>query len=166
LPVSRSSSRSRRSGYAFAALHEVGREGRAAVDKVRLRLPLAFFNTGAKALIVSDLRLVLEDSAREPFAWITTRSKLRPDADDDFAFATPFVVPGRGTREVIAEVGDDLGWTPAPDSSHRLCLEARVHPWDHWRRVVEFEWWAPPSAELMGTYVAYENRPARPDEVA
>jgi hypothetical protein len=48
-------------------------------DKVRLRLPLAFFNTGAKALIITDLRLVLVDSEREPLAWITTRAKLRPE---------------------------------------------------------------------------------------
>jgi hypothetical protein len=63
------------------------------VDRVRLRLPLAFFNTGAKALIVTDLRLLVDDLEREPFAWITTRSNLRPEAEDSSAFATPFAVP-------------------------------------------------------------------------
>jgi hypothetical protein len=58
-------------------------------DKVRLRLPFAFFNTGAKALIVTDLRLVFDDPDRESLAWITTRSQLRADHEDGFAFATP-----------------------------------------------------------------------------
>ena len=74
-------------------------------DKVRLRLPLAFFNTGAQALIVSDLRLVIgDDTSRDPLGWITTRMKLRPE-HDDHAFATPFAVQGRGTRELIVELG-------------------------------------------------------------
>jgi hypothetical protein len=37
---------------------------------LRLRLPLAFFNTGAKALVVSDVRLVLDDAEQEPPPWI------------------------------------------------------------------------------------------------
>ena len=81
-------------------------------DRVRLRLPLAFFNTGAQALIVTDLRLVIAgDPLRGPMGWITTRTKLRPESDDGFAFAVPFSVAGRGTREVIAEFGDNDGWT-------------------------------------------------------
>jgi hypothetical protein len=32
-------------------------------DKVRLRLPFTFFNTGAKALIVTDLRLLVDGSS-------------------------------------------------------------------------------------------------------
>jgi hypothetical protein len=101
-------------------------------DKVRLRLPFAFFNTGAKALIVTDLRLLVHDPDREPLEWITTRSKLRPDSQDGFAFATPFSVPGRGTKEVIAEFGNDHGWSPEPSSRHWIHLQARVHPSETW----------------------------------
>src|SRR6266508_6030408 len=40
-------------------------------DKVRVRLPFAFFNTGSKALIVTDLRLLIDnDPDREPLGWI------------------------------------------------------------------------------------------------
>jgi len=130
-------------------------------EKVRLRLPLAFFNTGAKALIVSDLRLVIEDEpSRKPLRWITTRTTLRPASDDGFAFATPFSVQGRGTKEVVAEFGDDLGWTPAPGSGHRIRLEAQVHPSEEWDDIVAFEWWAPPSADEMKRYIAHRNEPA------
>ncbi len=55
-------------------------------DKVRVRLPFAFFNTGAKALIVTDLRLVIDnDPDTEPLGWITSRTKLRPGRGRDAA---------------------------------------------------------------------------------
>ena len=130
-------------------------------DKVRLRLPLAFFNTGAKAFIVSDLQLRIEDeTSRDPLRWITTRAKLRPERDDGFAFATPFSVQGRGTNEVIAEFGDDHGWTPAPGTKYRLRLQAQLHPSQEWDDVVSFDWWAPPTAEAMKQYLAHRNESA------
>jgi hypothetical protein len=129
------------------------------VEKVRLRLPLVFFNTGAQALIVTDLRLVIEHRpSRQSFRWITTRTTLRPESDDGFAFSTPFSVQGRGTREVIAEFGDDLGWTAAPGGAHRIRLQAQVHPSEEWDEVVAFDWWAPPLADQMH-YIAYRNEP-------
>lgn len=119
-------------------------------DKVRLRLPLAFFNTGARALIVGDLRLVIgDDTGRDPLRWVTTRTQLRPEHDDGHALATPFSVQGRGTREVIVEFGDDRVWTPAPGSRHSFVLQAQVHPSEEWADVVAFDWWAPPSADTM-----------------
>jgi hypothetical protein len=127
--------------------------------QLRLRLPLTFFNTGAKALIVGDLRVVLDDEPkRQPLEWITTRTALRPEAEDGFAFATPFSVTGRNTKEVIAEFGDDLGWAPKAGSRHRLRLQAEIHPQDRWVDVVRFDWWAPPQ-EAMGSYIAHRNTP-------
>jgi hypothetical protein len=58
--------------------------------KVRLRLPLAFHNTGAAALVVSDLRLALDgDTNRSHFDWVTTRDTLRPEKEDGFRFPHP-----------------------------------------------------------------------------
>lgn len=137
------------------------------VERVRLRLPLAFFNTGAKALIVTDLRLVIEsDPSRAPFRWITTRTKLRPESDDGFAFGTPFSVNGRGTREVVAEFGDDLAWMPVPGSRHRIRVEAQIHPSEEWNEVAAFEWWAPPSADVMKRYLAHRNEPDGKSDLA
>ena len=127
-------------------------------NRVRLRLPLAFFNTGATALIVGDLRLVIENqSSRTPLRWISTRTTLRPEKEDGFAFAAPFSVRGRATKDVLAEFGDELGWTPEPSSNHRMRLEAQIHPSEEWRNVVEFVWWAPPSADIMKQYIAHRN---------
>ena len=49
-------------------------------NKTRLRLPLTFYNTGAKALVVANLQLrVEEDPTRTELKWITTRDRLRPE---------------------------------------------------------------------------------------
>jgi hypothetical protein len=110
------------------------------VDRVRLRLPLAFFNTGATALIVTDMQLVVEDGPLgEPLRWLTTRARLRPESDDGFAYATPFSIQGRATREVVAEFGHDLGWSPRPASRHRVRLQAEIHPSNKWEDVASFD---------------------------
>jgi hypothetical protein len=110
-------------------------------------------------VIISDLRLVIGDDATPvPLRWITTRTKLRPEHDDGHAFATPFSVQGRGTKEVIVEFGDDRGWTPAPGSRHSIVLQAQVHPSEEWADVVAFAWWAPPS-DAMSRYLAHRNEP-------
>ena len=126
--------------------------------RVRLRLPLAFFNTGAKSLIVNDLRIALDDEPeRAPFAWITTRAALRPDSDDGSAFATPFAVEGRSAKELIVEFGDEDEWSLPAGSKHRLRLEAEIHPSTEWVELLTFDWWAPPSEELMDTYLTHRN---------
>ena len=125
---------------------------------IRLRLPLAFYNTGARALLVSDLRLVVDDRARPPLRWATTQETLRA-IEGDFAFPTPFAVGGRRTREVIVEFGDALAWFPELESKYRMTVEAQVHPATEWKELISFDWWAPPSADKLGTYITYRNSP-------
>ena len=128
-------------------------------SKVRLRLPLGIYNTGAQALILSNLRVRMDDDERAPLPWQSTRTQLRPESMDGHDFPTPFAVPGRSTREVIAEFGDDDGWSPAPNTEHRLRVEAKIHPSDGWVDLVEFAWWSPPAGASIDQYLAYENEP-------
>ncbi len=128
--------------------------------KVRLRLPLVFYNTGAQALIVADMRVVIEGEGSRVFKWITTRSVLRPESDDGFAYATPFAVAGRGTKEVVTEFGDEVeGWSPSPGGMYRLRLEAVIHPGTTWVAMTTFDWWAPPADAHTSTYLTYRNEP-------
>jgi hypothetical protein len=129
-------------------------------NKVRLRLPLVFYNTGARALIVTDLRLVVENEGSRVFKWITTRSVLRPERNDDFAYATPFAVVGRSTKEVVAEFGDEVeGWSPSPGAMYRIRVEAVVHPEPTWVAITTFDWWAPPPDAETNEYLTYRNEP-------
>jgi hypothetical protein len=130
-----------------------------------LRLPLVFYNTGAQALIVDDLRVVVEvededeDEPRPaPLRWVTTRATLRPERNDGHAFATPFAIQRRSAHEAIAEF--ETVWAPVATSSYRLRLQAQVHPSEDWEDLVAFRWWAPP-ADLMKQYIAHRNEPVR-----
>jgi hypothetical protein len=125
--------------------------------RVRLRLPLAFYNTGAVALIVADLRLVINEEPPLVLPWITTRSVLRPEKDDGFAYATPFSVQGRATREVVAEFGADQEWSPSPGTRYRVRLQAQMHPSGTWSDLLPFDWWTPPTNNALGSYIVYRN---------
>lgn len=129
------------------------------VDKPLLRFPLVFYNTGARALIVDDLRLVVDGEPQcKPMRWMTTRTTLRPESNGDHRFATPFAVEGRRAREVIAEFEGD--WEPSATTQYRLRLQAQVHPSEDWQDLVGFKWWPPP-ADSMKQYLAHRNeRPA------
>jgi hypothetical protein len=86
------------------------------------------------------MRLVIEGEGSRVFKWITTRSVLRPENDDGFAYATPFAVVGRGTREVVAEFGDEAeGWSPPPGGMYRLRLESVIHPEPTWVAITTFD---------------------------
>lgn len=126
---------------------------------VRLQLPLALYNSGARARVVADLRLVVvTDSARAPIGWIATVSKLA--SSNDRRFATPFAIHGRSTREIVAEFGGDTRWRPDPLRRQLLTLEARLHPSRHWTEIETFDWWPPPGAADTERYLAYRNEPA------
>jgi hypothetical protein len=130
-------------------------------DTLRLRFPFSFFNDGAKALLVPDLRVVLEDEQGQPaLRWATTRGRLRPESDDGFAYPVPFSIAGRSTAKVIAEFepSADLHWSPATDVAHRLRLQALIHPSRDWLELVAFDWWAPPEAS-RAHYIAHRNEP-------
>jgi hypothetical protein len=134
------------SAYAFAS-------------KPRLRVPLAFFNDCARPLLISDLRIVILEGGRDPLQWVTTRKLLRPEEEDGFSYKTPFAVPGRGTREVIAEFGDNAGWSPEPESKWTFQLQAHVHPSEEWIEVTTSSWWAPGPEADLARYIAYSNEP-------
>jgi hypothetical protein len=127
---------------------------------VRLRLPFALFNTGARALIVEDLRLAIIQPQRSPLQWFTTRRSLRPEPEDGHAFATPFAIQGRSTREVIVEFGDNEAWEPASGERHLLRVEARILGVAEWVAVVTFEWWSPVAEAETGRYLVYPNQPS------
>jgi hypothetical protein len=127
-------------------------------SQTRLRLPLAFHNTGAAALVVTDLRLLIDDDPDvTDLLWETTRDRLRPEAGDDFRFATPFAVPGRGVRQLIVEFGREGEWPLMPAVRRRMRVEALVHPAQSWTAIVEFDWWAPGMGINFNQYIAHRN---------
>lgn len=124
-------------------------------DGFRVRFPLALFNDGAVALIVTHMRIAISEG--EAQAWMTVRPTLRPGGEDDaHAFATPFAVKGRDARELIAEFGSGPAWRPNPDAKHMVRLEAQIHPSDTWTEIARFIWWAPPEPERPN-HIVFRN---------
>jgi hypothetical protein len=135
-------------------------------EGLRLRFPFGFFNDGAKALLLADLRIASDDEAGlAVLRWVTTRDRLRPESDDGFAYPVPFAVLGRSTREVITEFQPSAGlnWSPATGPAHRLRLQGQIHPSDEWIDVVAFEWYAPPET-VRSAYIAHRNEPGAPPD--
>lgn len=148
--------------YARRGSLEVGQPGAYAfASKVRLRLPLAFYKTGARSLIVTDLQVLLvDDPAQPPLRWIATVSQLRPESSNERGFATPFAVAGRATREIVPELGHEQGWSPSTGARHRMRLMATLHDrGNEWCTLAEFDWWAPPPGAEMDRYITYRNAP-------
>lgn len=125
------------------------------VGRVRLRLPLTLYNTGARDLVVTDMRFRAIDRglADLPYLWLATMADLQTSTGRDFQ--TPFSVPGRGTHELIAEF--EGPWCPVPGTERWMQLEAKVHPAGDWTKIGDFDWWAPPEGSSLRQYLAYRN---------
>lgn len=122
---------------------------------LRLRLPLVLVNRGAVPCVVADLRLVV-DGAHE-FHWSSIRSKISPAIDDFVDAAAPFCVEGRDAHQIFAEFGQvPPEWRPEPGESHRVRVETRTQA-GHWRRLVEFDWYAPERAEHFESNIVHRN---------
>ena len=129
-------------------------------DDLMLRLPLAIHNTGAKALVVGNLRCRFPDSDAPDQPWRTTRKILGTgpgDVEDD---ATPFPVEGRHAVPKVIEFGDRSTAVKLSPRTYRVLIEV-----DHtlagsagttWRKLVEFDLHVDSKA-LHGNYVAHRN---------
>jgi hypothetical protein len=67
-----------------------------------IRLPLIIYNSGARPLVVQDMRLCFpkEPKSGVPLAWRSTRQQLKPVEGDVQSLPAGFSVPG--TRCLVA----------------------------------------------------------------
>ena len=127
---------------------------------IRLRLPLSFYNTGAAAFVVNDLRLVfVVDPVVGPLDWIITVSALRQSVDETQASAVPFSVEGRTVTNLIAEFGrnDPAVVAPDPDTMHRLVLQGLIGEGESWVNLLQFDWWSPLDRVDYLNWGSYQN---------
>lgn len=106
---------------------------------VRLRLPLVLYNTGAKPIIVQNLRIrFLDELDAQPLRWVATRSQIKPDTNDGHAFPALFPVAGNATQQIFAEFGAaSLGFAlEAQDYSVRI--EVKVGHNEQWESLLTF----------------------------
>lgn len=117
----------------------------------RLRLPLAVYNSGASALVVTDLRLEFEGTG-QTVPMMTFRETVRPTSGDWEDFVRPYAVPGRQVVSKVVEFGSDGKWTPEPDKRYSVRVDVRVGTGD-WQELVTMPL-TMPKAEKAKYYTA------------
>ncbi|GGW60485.1 hypothetical protein [Streptomyces xantholiticus] len=105
-----------------------------------LRLPIVFYKTGAKPIIVQDLqiRFLGELDPALPWSWRNSWPQLRPMEDDKASMPAVFAVAGRSTEQLFIEFGPRTpGFVPEM-RDYRVRLEARLGHRGGWRPVLTF----------------------------
>jgi hypothetical protein len=135
-------------------------------NKALLRFPLVLFNTGAKPLVILDLRLSFPDvPGVPPLPWHGSRSQLRPATEDGFKLPAAFSIPGRTAQQHFIEFGADVK-DPLPGielstTEYSVLIEVLLGHKKRWKKLLSF----PLSAthiEQAGAYLAYSNTALRP----
>lgn len=126
-------------------------------DRFRLRLPLTIYNTGARSIVVTDLRVVFVD-AGVAVPVITFRHTLRPEPDDVSDYAHPFPVPGRQAVSRFVEFGRQ-DWAPAIDTRYRLRLTVRSGGSLDWSELTSFDL-TTPDVDTASPCITHRRDPA------
>jgi len=126
--------------------------------RVRLRLPLVLYNTGAAPIIVQNLRLSFpeqSDSANLLY-WITSRVQIKPSNPEDYAFPAVFSVAGRSAQQFFVEFGEDSLGFALDARPYSVRVEAKLGHKKKWWTLLDFTVQA---AQIVapGKYITYEN---------
>jgi hypothetical protein len=86
----------------------------------RVRLPLVLYNTGAKPIVVQDMRLRFPEDQSPILPWAATRSQLMPVPGDGPALPAVFSILGRTAQQMFVEFGGSFaGGVPFMTARHR-----------------------------------------------
>lgn len=128
-------------------------------DRSALRVPITIYNSGARPLVVVDLRMSMASDGLSATAPTRTyRKTIKPDADDVEDFPHPYVVPGRSVVTKFVEFDAD----PAVMTTGKpatLGLFALIDG-GGWQDVGSSEIRTDCVAD-PGMYITYSNEPAQ-----
>ncbi|MFE0151797.1 hypothetical protein ACFWY5_31945 [Nonomuraea sp. NPDC059007] len=125
---------------------------------IRLRLPLVFYNDGARPIVVRGMRLHLAyDTTLITVPWNGgTKSRLMPEEGDHLDLPAAFPVEGRKALQVFAE----FSITKSPPDVHPVeytaHLEVMLDEPDHWIELLIFPLRAGNILE-PSSFIAYGN---------
>ncbi|MDG9686536.1 hypothetical protein QC334_28090 [Streptomyces sp. DH18] len=139
-------------------------------DFVRVRLPLVMYNTGARPIVVLDMRMrfLAEPDALWPLNWTGTSEKLMPPSADDVVAPVGFAIAGRTAEQlVISFTVPSPGFIPE-ERDYQVVIEAVLGQRKLWQRVLRRDSRWQPFAHFSlrmgpmryaGPYRAYSNSP-------
>jgi hypothetical protein len=130
----------------------------------RLRFPIGVYNTGARALIVRDLRCWFPDTKQsQSLPWISFRRTIRPREDDFEDFAKPYPVKGRDAVTFVVEFGADWAGFDFVPGNYQVRIEVLYGDKENWQCLLDFPLyvWVNNNEDLK-RYIAHSNLP--PDD--
>ncbi|MEO3857809.1 hypothetical protein ABGB08_23095 [Acrocarpospora sp. B8E8] len=127
-----------------------------------IRIPLILFNTGAKPIVVQDLRMRFLDEPGTvlPLPWRNTRSRFDPGKGDYKDLPAVFAVEGRKALELIADFGTPFGEFAFEPKEQRVEIEAKLGHHDGWMPLLTFTLHLENVTD-PGIYLAYSNDPGQ-----
>ncbi|MEV6112598.1 hypothetical protein AB0L59_08715 [Streptomyces sp. NPDC052109] len=126
----------------------------------RLRLPLVLHNTGAKPIVVQDLRMTFPDepASHLPLLWMSSPSRLRPGLDEEPKLPAGFAVAGREAQQLFMEFEAPFAGFVLEPRDYRVQMQVRVGHRKGWRPLLTFTLRA---ANIIDRdrYTVYSNAP-------
>ncbi|MWA12247.1 hypothetical protein [Streptomyces sp. BA2] len=94
----------------------------------RIRFPLVLYNTGAKPIVVLDVRLRFPDEPRPELVlpWTSTRDRLRPEKEDALRLPACFAVAGRTAEQLFIEFGAPYPTFVPEARDYKVVIEAKL----------------------------------------
>ncbi|MFE2578733.1 hypothetical protein [Streptomyces sp. NPDC059378] len=106
----------------------------------RLRLPLVLHNTGAKPIVVQDLRLTFPDepASHLPLLWVSSPSRLQPGTEDEPKLPAGFAVAGREAQQLLIEFEAPFSGFSAEPRDYKVQIQARFGHRNGWCTLLTF----------------------------
>jgi hypothetical protein len=124
----------------------------------RLRFPLVLYNTGAKPIIVQNMRLRFPGAGSTILPWAATRSQLMPVPQDRPALPAVFSILGRTAQQMFVEFGGPFaGGVPTRDCQAQIDVKlGHRQDWDH---LITFTLWGTRITN-PNNFITYSNSPS------
>ncbi|MFF0760599.1 hypothetical protein ACFYWH_11215 [Streptomyces sp. NPDC003737] len=125
-----------------------------------VRLPLVFYNTGPKPIVVQNLQLRFPDEPDSllPLPWRNSWAQLRPVSEDHAAMPAVFAVEGRKAEQLFIEFGAPFpGFIPQA-RDYTIALEATLGHRKGWRPLLTFTL-RMSNMISPSQYITYSNSP-------
>ena len=105
-------------------------------DKLLLEFPFVFYNDGARAIVVDDLRLRLPNDGGSPLGFNATVAAI--GTDQGRTFATPFFVGAQQAEVRICEFQRRPGDLVFERRDYKVIVEARLGGLERWSHLNTF----------------------------
>jgi hypothetical protein len=127
---------------------------------VLLRFPLVLYNTGAKPIVIQDMRLSFlgEPHSAPPMPWLATRSHIKPVSDDGHAFPAVFSVPGRTAHQMFIEFKGSFPGVIPEVRDYQAVIEVKLGHRREWKHLLRFTVRAA-HITIPDRFITYSNAP-------